>query len=185
MNFEHMTLMSWLLLAIFGIICTILGYLWGKSVTNTTNNSGELKTLQDSNAKLRNDLEGCKQKLASQTTKATTPEIKKSPVAVAPEAHFNAELAKKSFGKKIKLNDLKVIEGIGPKIEQLFHNFDIKSWENLSEASVNKCQEVLDSGGDRYRIHNPGSWPMQAKMAHEGKWKALARWQEEHKAGKL
>ncbi len=128
MNFEHMTLMSWLLLAIFGIICTILGYLWGKSVTNTTNNSGELKTLQDSNAKLRNDLEGCKQKLASQTTKATTPEIKKSPVAVAPEALFNAELAKKSFGKKIKLNDLKVIEGIGPKIEQLFHNFDIKSW---------------------------------------------------------
>ncbi|MGY8914499.1 MAG: hypothetical protein ACKVJF_05360 [Flavobacteriales bacterium] len=185
MNFEHITFMNWLFFALFGIICAVLGFLWGKSVDSPSSNLGELKILQDSNAKLIHDLKSCNQKLASKTTKAITTESKKSSVTLAPEAYFNTDLAKKSFGKKIKLNDLKVIEGIGPKIEKLFHNFDIKSWENLSEASVKKCQEVLDSGGDRYRIHNPGSWPMQAKMAHEGKWKALARWQEEHKAGKL
>lgn len=184
MNFEYMTLMSWLLLALFGIICAILGYLWGKGVPKTSSNSEELKILQDSNAKLMSDLEACNQKFASQT-KAIPVESKKGSKPIEPQTYFNADLAKKSFGKKIKLNDLKVIEGIGPKIEKLFHSFDIKSWENLSESSVKKCQHVLDSGGDRYRIHNPGSWPMQAKMAHEGKWKALARWQEEHKAGKL
>lgn len=185
MNFENMTLMSWLLLALFGIICAILGYLWGKSVPKTSSNSGELKILQDSNAQLVNDLEASNQKIASQMSKAIPDESKKSSEPIEPQTYFNSDLAKKSFGKKIKLNDLKVIEGIGPKIEKLFHSFDIKSWESLSDASVKKCQQVLDSGGDRYRIHNPGSWPMQAKMAHEGKWKALARWQEEHKAGKL
>tara|TARA_R110002051_G_scaffold72166_1_gene130525 strand:- start:4433 stop:4990 length:558 start_codon:yes stop_codon:yes gene_type:complete len=185
MNFEHISLLSWLLLALFGIICAIIGYLWGKSSANTTLNSGELKLLKESNAKLMLDLETCNQKLASAPIKTTTTESKKNSVPAVEKIYFNADLAKQAIGKKIKLNDLKVIEGIGPKIEKLFHNFEIKSWENLSEASVNKCQEVLDSGGDRYRIHNPGSWPMQAKMAHEGKWKALARWQEEHKAGKL
>lgn len=185
MNFEHMNLISWLLLLLFGITCTFIGYLWGKSAANTSLNTAELKVLQDSNTKLMADLDSCNQKLASQTTKDKTTESKNNPVSSDAQTYFNSALAKQSLGKKIKLNDLKIIEGIGPKIEKLFHNFDIKSWENLSKASVKKCQEVLDSGGDRYRIHNPGSWPMQAKMAHEGKWVALARWQEEHKAGKL
>ncbi|MEB8328431.1 hypothetical protein OO009_03620 [Flavobacteriaceae bacterium KMM 6897] len=185
MNFEHITLLNWLFLALFGIIFAILGFLWGKSASNATSISNELKLQQDSNAKLKLDLEACNQKLASQKTKSITSESKKNSVPEVAQNSFNVDLAKKSFGKKIKLNDLKVIEGIGPKIEKLFHNFEIKTWEDLSMASVKKCQEVLDSGGDRYRIHTPGSWPMQAKMAHEGKWKALARWQEEHKAGKL
>ena len=78
-----------------------------------------------------------------------------------------------------------MVEGIGPKIEGLFHNYDIKTWKDLSKTSVSKCQEVLDSGGDRYKVHDPASWPMQAKMCYEGKWKELYKWQVEHKRGKL
>ena len=88
------------------------------------------------------------------------------------------------IGKTIKENDLKLVEGIGPKIEGLFHNFGIKTWKELAETSADKCQEVLDSGGKRYRIHDPASWPMQAKMAHEGHWEQLFEWQEKHRAGK-
>jgi hypothetical protein len=43
----------------------------------------------------------------------------------------------------------------------------------------------LDVGGDRYKVHDPASWPMQAKMCYEGKWKELAKWQDEHDHGKL
>jgi predicted flap endonuclease-1-like 5' DNA nuclease len=89
------------------------------------------------------------------------------------------------MGKKVLQDDLTIIEGIGPKIEGLFHNFEIKSWKALSEVTVDKCQEVLDSGGDRYRIHDPASWPMQARMAYEGKWRELSRWQQEHDHGKI
>ena len=99
--------------------------------------------------------------------------------------NFNGDAAKAAMGKKIKADDLTVVEGIGPKISELFHNHDIKTWHSLSTASIEKCQEVLNSGGKRYEIHNPGSWPLQAGMAYDGKWQELAKWQDEHKGGRL
>lgn len=185
MNFEHMTFLSWIFLALFGIVFAILGYLWGKGTSKIATISNDLELVKNSNAKLILELEACNQNLASHKTKIIASESKINLSPIVAQNSFNGDLAKQSFGKKVQLNDLKVIEGIGPKIEKLFQDFDIKSWEDLSKSSVKKCQEVLDSGGDRYRIHSPGSWPMQAKMAHEGKWKALSRWQVEHKAGKL
>jgi predicted flap endonuclease-1-like 5' DNA nuclease len=35
--------------------------------------------------------------------------------------------------KKPKLNDLKIIEGVGPKIEQLLKEGGINTWEELGE----------------------------------------------------
>lgn len=78
----------------------------------------------------------------------------------------------------------KIIEGIGPKISELFHNHDIKTWKALSETSVDKCKEVLISGGDRFKIHVPNTWPRQAGLAYEGKWKELSKWQDELDGGK-
>ena len=78
------------------------------------------------------------------------------------------------------------IKPISPIVPaELFNSFEIKTWKDLSETTVAKCQEVLDSGGARYKIHDPASWPMQARMCYEGKWKELHKWQEEHKRGKL
>ena len=92
--------------------------------------------------------------------------------------------AKAIFGKKIKENDLTVVEGIGPKIKDLFHNFNINTWQALSETSVDKCQEVLNSGGDRFKIHKPGTWPKQASLAASGKWQELKDWQDQLDGGK-
>lgn len=97
---------------------------------------------------------------------------------------FDAAAAKAVYGKKIKQDDLTVVEGIGPKISGLFNNFDVKTWKDLSECSLDKCQEVLDSGGERYKIHNPGTWPRQAKLAYEGKWEELKKWQDSLDGGK-
>ena len=104
-----------------------------------------------------------------------------SAVALIP---FDAAAAKAIFGKNIKENDLTIVEGIGPKIQELFHNHQIKTWKELSECTVDKCQSVLDSGGDNYKIHKPGTWPKQAKFAYEGKWAELLKWQEELDGGK-
>ncbi len=67
----------------------------------------------------------------------------------------------------------------------MFKESGIKTWKALSDASVADCQKVLDGGGNRYKIHDPASWPMQAKMCYEGKWTELTKWQDEHKHGKL
>lgn len=98
---------------------------------------------------------------------------------------FDAAAAKGVYGKKrIKEDDLTIVEGIGPKISELFHNHDIKTWAALASTSVEKCQEVLNSGGKRFEIHRPGTWPMQAEMAALGKWAELKKWQDEHDYGK-
>lgn len=115
--------------------------------------------------------------IASVSTKDSTP--------IVPLSVFNADAAKVVFGKKIKEDDLTIVEGIGPKIQELFHAHDVKTWKALSECSIDKCQTVLDSGGERYKIHRPGTWPKQAEMAYEGKWEALLKWQDELDGGKL
>ncbi len=86
--------------------------------------------------------------------------------------------------KKWKPNDLKAIEGVGPKIEKLFHENDIDTWKAMSKSSVNELKEVLASGGDRFKLADPGSWPKQAKLADEGKWDELREYQDFLDGGK-
>lgn len=88
------------------------------------------------------------------------------------------------MGKRWKQDDLKIVEGIGPKIEELYHAAGIKTWAALAETPTKASQAILDAAGDKYKMHNPGSWAKQSKMAAEGKWKALKKWQDEHKGGK-
>lgn len=174
MNFESINIWCWVIPVLVGVLCAIFGYLLGKGGNATIDNSSELIELKDQNAKLKTDLAACTQKMTAESLEMVSSEIP-----------FNKSAAKAAMGKNVKQDDLKIVEGIGPKIEGLFHNYDIKTWKALSKTSVSKCQEVLDSGGDRYKVHDPASWPMQAKMCYEGKWKELNKWQIEHKHGKL
>lgn len=173
MDFSNMSIWCWIIPLLVGIICSIVGYLWGKGSLSPETNSGEMQTLIDTNARLTVDLETCRERLAA--AEMASPE----------EIPYDRAAARAAFGKTIRQDDLKIVDGIGPKIESLFHNFDIKTWKALSETSVARCQEVLDSGGDRYMVHDPASWPMQARMAYEGKWQELVRWQKKHGHGKL
>lgn len=88
------------------------------------------------------------------------------------------------FGKIIRQDDLKLVEGIGSKIEKLFHNAGIKTWKQLSETSVEKCQEILHRGGRKFHIHDPSTWPQQTKLMCEGKWQELKKWQDELDGGR-
>ncbi|UWX54807.1 hypothetical protein NYZ99_18805 [Maribacter litopenaei] len=184
MNFETMNIWCWLIPLLVGAICGILGYLIGKSATTTIINSAEIKILEDKNTKLQAELDACNKKVSSKANLGTTATSFAAGAAVA-SLPFDADAAKAVFGKAVKQDDLKVVEGIGPKIEGMFKDAGIKTWKALSESTVADCQKVLDGGGKRYQIHDPASWPMQAKMCYEGKWKELFKWQEEHKHGKL
>lgn len=79
---------------------------------------------------------------------------------------------------KYQPDDLKIVEGIGPKIEGLLHDANIKTWSKLAQTTVKKLQEILTAAGDRYRIHNPATWPKQAELAADAKWKELEEYQE-------
>jgi predicted flap endonuclease-1-like 5' DNA nuclease len=97
---------------------------------------------------------------------------------------FDAAAALAVFGKKVNQDDLKLVEGIGPKIEELFHAAGIKTWKALSETSIERCKEILDAAGERFQIHNPGTWPKQCELMYEGKWQELKEWQDKLDGGK-
>lgn len=80
-------------------------------------------------------------------------------------------------------DDLKKIEGIGPKIEEIFNSAEILTFSDLADSSVEKLKEILSGAGTRYGSKNPGSWPKQARMAADGKWDELKEWQDKYKGG--
>ena len=81
-------------------------------------------------------------------------------------------------------DDLKKIEGIGPKIEGLLNAAGIHTYFDLADASVERIKEILHDAGSRYQMHDPGSWPAQSRLAAEGKWEELEKWQDELDGGK-
>ena len=112
--------------------------------------------------------------------------VKKAVVADAPSAVV-AEVAEAPVKKAKKVDgadDLKKIEGIGPKIAEIFNNDGIMTFAQLAETSTEKMQELLDAAGSRYASHNPGTWAKQAAMAAAGQWDELKAWQDEMNGGK-
>lgn len=100
------------------------------------------------------------------------------------DSKFEKLAAKKLGFSSANPNDLKVVEGIGPKIEQLLKDAGIKTWRELSVTSVERLQEILTAAGDRYKLAVPRTWPQQAQMAADGEWESLRRYQNELKGGK-
>ena len=116
---------------------------------------------------------------------------KAAPVVVEEVAEVVAQpAAKKSSsitlpsGKKVKQDDLKLVEGIGPKIEELMHAAGITTWAELAAAPIEKLEEILDEAGPRFRIHDPATWGKQAAMADAGQWEELETYQDELKGGR-
>ena len=81
-------------------------------------------------------------------------------------------------------DDLKKIEGIGPKIEQLLNDGGFLTFAQLADGPTEKIQEILTAAGPRYTIHNPGSWSRQAALARDGQWDELKTLQDELTGGK-
>ncbi len=87
-------------------------------------------------------------------------------------------------GKKVKADDLKLVEGIGPKIEGLLHAAGIKTWADLAGADTDRLKAILDEAGSQYNMHDPSTWAKQAQLAHDGNWEELETYQEHLKGGK-
>ena len=106
--------------------------------------------------------------------KAAAPKAAKAeaPKAEAPKA-----------AKSAKGDDLTIVEGIGPKIAELFISKGIVSYNDLANASVEKLKAILEEAGGVIKSKNPATWPAQAKMAAEGNFAELKKWQEELKDG--
>lgn len=96
----------------------------------------------------------------------------------------NPEAFELKSGPAPERTDLKLIEGIGPKIEELLHKASIMTWDDLAETPVERLEQILEEAGGRFRIHTPGTWPAQARLAANGDWALLQEYQEQLKGGR-
>jgi predicted flap endonuclease-1-like 5' DNA nuclease len=93
-------------------------------------------------------------------------------------------IPRKSFELNREKDDLKQIEGIGPKLESVFNKAGILTFEQLSNSDESRIKQILFDASPNFKFQDAKSWLYQATLAKNGDWKALLKWQEEHKMGK-
>ena len=91
--------------------------------------------------------------------------------------------AEKAPKKATAADDLTKVEGIGPKIAEIFQEAGINTFADLADKSEDDLKDILTESGPRYTSKNPASWPKQAQMAADGKWDELQEWQDSVKGG--
>ncbi len=90
-----------------------------------------------------------------------------------------AKAAGYSIRSKGNKHDFTVIEGIGPKIDELIHKAGIHTYSELSETDPTEIQAILNDGGSNFALAKPASWPDQSAMASNNEWAKLKKAQDE------
>ncbi len=83
------------------------------------------------------------------------------------------------------MDDLTIVEGIGPKIASILKEAGIDTLGELANADAGAVKGILSAAGNSFSVHDPSTWGQQAQMAVEGKWEELKKWQDELDGGKL
>lgn len=112
---------------------------------------------------------------------ATPPKVDSPPPQPRPTVSRSTS---QSGGSATGSDDLRKIEGIGPKIAGLLNADGIGTFDSLAAAEVTRLQRVLDDAGNRYRLADPSTWPEQAALAAAGDWDGLEKLQEALKGGR-
>ncbi|WP_340154947.1 50S ribosomal protein L21 [uncultured Winogradskyella sp.] len=112
---------------------------------------------------------GAKKAAPKKETKKAEPKV---------EAKAAAPKAQKATGKA---DDLKKVEGIGPKIASTLVEAGIATFSDLAKATPEAISEII--AGVRGN-HVTDTWPAQAQLAADGKWDELKKWQDELDGGK-
>lgn len=97
-----------------------------------------------------------------------------------------AEAAPRKTKQPVRQPDnLKRIEGIGPKIAEVLRSSGVTTFEKLAAMTPDQIKSLLSAAGDRFSFQDPTTWPAQSDLAAKGKWDELKKWQEELKGGKI
>jgi predicted flap endonuclease-1-like 5' DNA nuclease len=83
------------------------------------------------------------------------------------------DAAAEVLGRPVERDDLKLIEGIGPSIEDLCHGIGIRTWSDLAATEPSLLRTMLHDAGPRSKTQNPDEWPRQAALLAAGEWGAF------------
>lgn len=110
----------------------------------------------------------------------TPPIIPKStPPPIQAAAGIVAGTAGEGKWAKLKTDNLQIIEGIGPKMNEVLNENGITTWDVLAAAPLDKLKGILNKYGDKYKIIDPTDWARQAKFAADRNWEGLMKYQSD------
>lgn len=169
-------------LLIFFILFIILTwwYVWENYIQEIKKLKITLKNLQNSQSQdnsINEEIMMLREKII--TLEAQLEVYRKSVGDKRPHGTLN------SISKVIRKDDLKIVEGIGPKIEELFNKSGIFTFEQLAKLNVTEMKQILEKAGTRFQIHDPSTWAEQAAMARDNRWAELKRWQDILNKGRI
>ena len=79
-------------------------------------------------------------------------------------------------------DDLTIIEGLGPKIAELFYSYGINKFSDLARTDPGQLRQIMATD---FPSHDPSTWPDQAQMAATGDWDGLRAWQDQLQGGRV
>lgn len=80
-------------------------------------------------------------------------------------------------------DDLTLIEGIGPKFNSILHGAGVYTFADLAALDPEKIKNIITAAG--LRLADTSTWPMQARLAAEGKLEELKELQDKLQGGKF
>lgn len=96
-----------------------------------------------------------------------------------------AKAKAKAEAEPAKPDDLKRLEGIGPKIASVLQAAGIATFAQLADTGVGRLRQILEDADPRLlSLADPTTWPDQAALAAGGEWDALKALQQELKGGR-
>jgi len=123
---------------------------------------------------------GAKKTAPKKETKAE-PKAKVEAKAAAPKAEAKPKAAsKKATGKA---DDLKKIEGAGPKAAEALVNAGLDTFAKVAKAKPEELSNILSEASSRLSHIVTDTWPKQAKLAADGKWDELKELQDRLEGG--
>jgi len=85
---------------------------------------------------------------------------------------------------KAEADNLKKIEGIGPKVEEALIAAGLNSYAAMAKSSPEELTTLLGMGEGNFNAVDTTSWPEQAALADAGKWEELKELQDRLQGGK-
>lgn len=149
--------------------------------------SGRISGLRESIAERQTELDDCRAGLAvTAPVGVAAPVVSNFANPVAPVVPIPTETVRVAAVPPIQsaADNLKLIEGIGPKIEELLNADGIRTFAKLAATNPQHISALLDAAGARFQIHDPETWPQQAALARDGKWDELKVLQERLTGGR-
>ncbi len=143
--------------------------------------SGRISSLRESIAERQVELDDCRASLAvTAPVGVAAPLISNFATPIAPIVSAPAQTPRVITVPPIQsaADNLKLVEGIGPKIEGLLNADGIRTFAKLAATDPQHIATLLDAAGARFQIHDPETWPQQAALARDGKWDELKFLQE-------